>query len=76
MNHRSIGLIATAAAVFLCGLPGFFMGVLVAGRLIAGSAPGMVPSVISLVPIAASVILMLIPVGVGFFTLRKRDNLQ
>lgn len=76
MNNRITGLLATIATVIFCGLPGFFMGAFVAGRLIAGSGPGITPSLISLVLIAAALILMLIPVGVGFFTLRKQDHGQ
>jgi hypothetical protein len=76
MNNRVKGLLVTVAAVLLCGFPGLFIGVFITGRLIAGSAPGMYPSTASIAIIGASVILMLIPVGVGFFTLRKKDNQQ
>lgn len=76
MNNKNTGLIATIAAVVLCGCPGLFMclfGAITAtgnGTFNDASlAPGM-----GVALICVALIFILIPVGVGFFTMRKKPE--
>jgi hypothetical protein len=74
MNNKNTGIIATVAAVVLCGCPGLFMclfGALTAAGQGTFNEASLSPTVgIALVCVA--LIFILIPVGVGFFTLRKK----
>jgi hypothetical protein len=81
MNSRSTGIIATIAAVILCACPGLVLcivGVLGATGTpfntelngVSSSAP--MPFALAVGMLCASLILMLIPVVVGFFTLRSK----
>lgn len=76
MNNRNTGIIATIAAVLLCGCPGLFLclfGALTAAGQGTFNESSLSPTVgFSLLCVA--LILLLIPVGVGFFTLRKRGD--
>jgi hypothetical protein len=76
MNNRSTGIIATIAAVLLCGCPGLFLclfgGLTAAGQGTFNEA-SLSPAV-GFTLLCVSLIMLLIPVGVGFFTLRKREN--
>ena len=76
MNNKNTGMIATVAAVFLCGCPGLFMclfGAITATGNGTFNDASLSPAVgIALVCVA--LIFILIPVGVGFFTLRKKPN--
>jgi ABC-type branched-subunit amino acid transport system permease subunit len=84
MDKRTTGIIATAVAVVLCGCPGLLSlcwGVFAA---FASFAPGAnIPSDNSIDPrsalvtgvaaLCAGVLLIAIPVLVGYFTLRRRN---
>ena len=76
MNNKNTGIIATIAAVVLCGCPGLFaclFGALTAaGQGTFNDAP-LSPSV-GFGMVCVSLIFILIPVGVGFFTLRKKPE--
>jgi hypothetical protein len=76
MNNKNTGLIATIAAVVLCGCPGLFMclfGAISATGNGSFNEQPLSPAVgIALVCVA--LIFILIPVGVGFFTLRKKPG--
>jgi hypothetical protein len=76
MNNKNTGIIATVAAVVLCGCPGLFMclfGALTAAGRGTFNEQSLSPAVgIALVCVA--LIFILIPVGVGFFTLRKKPE--
>ncbi len=76
MNNKNTGLIATIAAVFLCGCPGLFMflfGAITATGNGTFNDASLSPTVgIALVCVAF--IFILIPVAVGFFTLRKKPQ--
>ena len=76
MNNKNTGLIATIAAVVLCGCPGLFMclfgALTAAGRGTFNSSS--MPPAVGLVLICVALIFILIPVGVGFFTLRKKPE--
>ena len=74
MNNRNTGIIATIATVLLCGCPGLFLclfGALTAAGQGTFNDASLSPTVgIALVCVA--LIFILIPVGVAFFTLRKK----
>lgn len=79
-----MGIIATIAAVVLCGCPGLFMCIF--GAVTAtGNMPyntdvngiqssGMLPSSAGFVMLCFSLIAIIIPILVGFFTLRKKPE--
>ena len=81
MNSRNTAILATIASVVLCGCPGLFLCVF--GGLVAAGAPvttelngvsnsTALPVSYGIGMLCLAVILILIPVAVGFFTLRKR----
>ena len=84
MQNRNTGIIATIAAVLLCGCPGLFLCIF--GAVTAsGNMPfntevngisnsGTLPSTVGYVMLCLSFIFILIPVAVGFFTLRKKPE--
>lgn len=74
MNNKNTGMIATIAAVVLCGCPGLFMclfGAITATGNGSFNEASLSPTV-GLALICVALIFILIPVGVGFFTLRKK----
>ncbi|GJQ34111.1 MAG: hypothetical protein JETCAE01_01210 [Anaerolineaceae bacterium] len=71
MNRKSAGILATLAAMIFCGLPGFLLGIFSVGRLILNGSPNTSPTLLSLVPIGASLFLLLIPISVGVFVTLK-----
>lgn len=76
MNNKNTGIIATIAAVVLCGCPGLFLclfGALTAIGKGTFNNSSLSPSV-GFVLLCLSLIFILIPVGVGFFTLRKKPE--
>ncbi len=81
MDSRTKGIIATIAAVVLCGCPGLFLCIF--GGLAAAGAPvttelngvsntASIPTTTALLMVCGALILILIPVVVGFLTLRKK----
>lgn len=83
MDSRSKGLLATLAAVVLCGCPGLFMCVF--GALVAAGAPvntelngvsssTQLPASVGVALLCLAVIFILIPVVVAFFTLRTKKT--
>ncbi len=81
MTAKTKGIIGTIAAVVLCGCPGLFMCIFGAVGAtgtpintevngVTGSAP--MPMALALTLICAALIFMLIPVVVGFLTLRPK----
>lgn len=76
MNNKNTGIIATVAAVVLCGCPGLFIclfGALTAAGRGTFNDANLSPSV-GFVMLCLSLIFILIPVAVGFFTLRKKPE--
>jgi len=76
MQSKNTGMIATIVAVILCGCPGLFMclfGALTAAGQGTFNDSSLSPSV-GFVLLCLSLIFILIPVGVGFFTLRKKKD--
>jgi hypothetical protein len=86
MTNRNTGIIATIAAVVLCGCPGLFLCIF--GAVTAtGNMPystevngvsnsGTLPSTYGIVMLCLALLLLLIPVAVGFFTLRKKPGTE
>ena len=82
MNNKNTGIIATIATVVLCGCPGLFLCIF--GAVTAtGNMPysteingvsnsGVLPSTYGVAMLCLALALILIPAGVGFFTLRKK----
>ena len=76
MNKKNQGIIATVAAVVLCGCPGLFMclfGAITAAGQVTFNDASLSPTV-GFVLMCLALIFILIPVGVGFFTLRKKPE--
>ncbi len=81
MDARTKGLVATIASVLLCGCPGLFMCVF--GALVAAGAPvttelngvsntNQLPASMGVALLCVALIFILIPVVVGFLTLRSK----
>ena len=81
MDSRTKAMIATAAAVLLCGCPGLFLCIFGAFTA-AGSMPystevngvtnsGTLPPTVGFVLLCLSIIFILIPLAVGFFMFRR-----
>ena len=80
MNNKNTGMIATIAAVVLCGCPGLFLclfGAISAfggGTYSLGTDSGSISPAVAIGLVCIALIMILIPVGVGFFTLRKKPD--
>lgn len=85
MQNKNTGIIATIAAVVLCGCPGLFMCFFGATSLLASAMPGAEIDVfgsndpaagttMGFVFLCLSLILIAIPVVVGFFMFRKKPD--
>ena len=81
MDNRTLGILATVATVVVCGCAGLFsfifgaLGVLkvpfeTTVNGVQGSTP--LPSTVAYVLLCLSVVLFVIPVLVGFLTLRSK----
>jgi hypothetical protein len=81
MDNRTKGIIATVATVLVCGCPGLFLCIF--GGLAAAGAPvttelngisntGPMSSTTAFVLLCLGMILIVIPIAVGFFTLRNK----
>jgi len=76
MNNKNTGIIATIATVVLCGCPGLFL-CLFGALTAAGQGTfnnSSLPPTVGFVLLCLALILILIPVGVGFFMLRKKPD--
>lgn len=80
MKNKNTGIIATIASALLFGCPGLFLclfGVISAfgaGTFTLGSESGNIPPTVGFVLICLSLIFILIPFVVGFFTLRTKPQ--
>lgn len=81
MNKKTVGLIATIGTVLLCTCPSFFLcalglfglsGAALDRTLNGPSEP--IPPDFAVVLICLSLISLAIPIIVGFFTLRKKED--
>jgi hypothetical protein len=84
MDNRSTGIVATLAAVVLCGLPGLISLCCGAIFALAGAFPdttysgGMTPKMavgLGIGGVIIGVLFIAITVGVGYFTLRRKPEL-
>jgi hypothetical protein len=78
MNNKNTGIIATIAAVVLCGCPGLFLclfGALTAAGQGTFNDASLSPTV-GYALVCLALILILIPVAVGFFMLRKKPTTE
>ncbi|HEX5836302.1 MAG TPA: hypothetical protein VFY26_00635 [Anaerolineales bacterium] len=82
MQNRTLGIVLTAVSAFICGCAGLFSCIW--GGLIATGTPIDVTSngitapqtfspTIGYALVCLSLLFLLVPLAVGFFTLRKRD---
>ena len=82
MNNKTTGIIAAVATAVLCGCPGFFLclfGALSAvgrGTFTGPLSNGKIHPIIGLGLMCLSLILIAIPVVVGFLTLRDKPVVQ
>ena len=76
MNNKNTGLIATIAAVVLCGCPGLFMCLFGAITATGNGTfnESALPPAVGIALVCVALIFILIPVGVGFFTMRKKPE--
>lgn len=84
MNNKNTGMIATIAAVVLCGCPGLFMcifGAVAAAGIMpfttevnGVSNSGTMPAGAGIAMLCFSLILIIIPIAVGYFTMRKKPE--
>jgi integral membrane sensor domain MASE1 len=73
--NKNTGMIATIASVVLCGCPGLFMclfGALTASGNGTFNEQSLSPTV-GFILLCLSLIFIVIPIAVGFFTLRKKS---
>src|SRR5258706_9075369 len=80
MDNKTKGIIATVAAVLLCGCPGLFLCIFGAatafggGTYSLGSDSGNIPPAMGYVFLCLSIIFIIIPVVVGFFMFRRKPE--
>jgi hypothetical protein len=85
MDRKTKGIIATIAAVLLCGCPGLFMCFFGATSVLASKIPGAdidvmgssdpaAATTMGIVFLCLSMIFIAIPIAVGFFMLRKKPE--
>lgn len=85
MNNKNKGLIATIATVVLCGCPGLFMcfmGAMYTGISfmpgadidINGSSDPASATALGVTLLCVSIVFIVIPIAVGFFTMRKKPE--
>jgi hypothetical protein len=79
MDKKTVGIISTIAAVLLCGCPGLFLCVFGAasaagaGTWELGSDVGEISPGVGVAILCVGLIFIVIPIAVGFFTLRNKS---
>ncbi len=84
MERRTVGIIATVATTLLCACPGLFLclfgGWSATGRMpytsqvMGTSSAGKVAPGVGIALLCIGILLVAIPIVVGFFTLRKKPD--
>ncbi len=80
MDKKTVGLIATIATALFCGCPGIFLclfgaaSALGGGTFELGSQSGDVPPALGILFLCLGLLLIVVPIAVGFFTLRKKPQ--
>lgn len=82
MNNKNTGMIATVATAILCGCCALFACVMGFGTITGngtytlGNSTEQMPSAYGYVFLCLSFLMILVPVAVGFFTLRKKPDVS
>jgi hypothetical protein len=82
MNNRNTGMIATIVTAVICGCCALFaciMGIGTitgSGTFTVGGTSGQTPPAYGYVMLCLSFLMILVPVAVGFFTLRKKPGAE
>jgi hypothetical protein len=80
MDKKTTGIIATVATALLCGCPGLFLclfgaaSALGAGTWELGEGSGKISTGVGVGLLCLGLLLIVVPVAVGFFTLRKKPE--
>lgn len=80
MNNKNTGMIATIATALICGCCALFTCIMGFGTITGngtftlGGSSGQTPPAYGYVMLCLSVLMILVPVAVGFFTLRKKPG--
>ena len=80
MNNKNTGMIATIATALICGCCALFTCIMGIGGLTGngtislGNSTQPIPPSLGATLICLSLIMIIIPVAVGFFTLRKKPD--
>ena len=84
MERRTVGIIATVATTLLCACPGLFLclfgGLSAAGQgkytsdLMGNAGGGAIAPGVGIALLCVGILLVAIPIVVGFFTLRKKPD--
>ncbi len=80
MNNKNTGMIATVATALICGCCALFTCIMGLGTITGngtfqlGGTSGQTPPAYGYAMLCLSVIAILVPVAVGFFTLRKKPG--
>lgn len=80
MNNKNSGMIATVATALLCGCCALFACIMGFGTITGngtftlGGSSGQTPPAYGYVMLCLSFLMILVPVAVGFFTLRKKPD--
>ena len=80
MNNKNTGMIATIATALICGCCGLFTCIMGIGTITGngsytlGSSTESMPPAFGYVFLCLSIIMIIIPIAVGFFMLRKKPE--
>jgi hypothetical protein len=80
MNNKNTGMIATIATALICGCCGLFTCIMGIGTVTGngsftlGNSSQAMPPTVGYVFLCLSVIMIIIPIAVGFFMLRKKPE--
>lgn len=80
MNNKNTGMIATIATALICGCCGLFTCVMGIGTISGngsftlGDSTQATPPAFGYAFLCLSVIMIIIPIAVGFFTMRKKPE--
>jgi hypothetical protein len=79
MDKKTTGIIATVAAALICGCCSLFtcligIGSITGRKLVAANLPRAAHPLIGVLFLCLSCIIILVPVAVGYFTLRNKPD--
>ncbi len=80
MDNKNTGIIATVATALICGCCGLFTCIMGIGTVTGngsftlGNSSQATPPAVGFVFLCLSVIMIIIPIAVGFFMLRKKPE--